>query len=65
MEKAPAVGQDLVDWLDAQFPEKLPDPASSEAMLHDLLRRQGQREVVNHLRSLVARQESKALRTVL
>jgi DNA-binding phage protein len=65
MEKPPAVGQDLVDWLDQQFPEKLPDPASAEAMLHDVLRKQGQREVVNHLRSLVARQESKALRTVL
>jgi hypothetical protein len=65
MEKPPAVGQDLVDWLDAQFPERLPDPASSEAMLHDVLRTQGQRSVVNHLRSLVTRQESKALRTVL
>jgi hypothetical protein len=65
MEKPPAIGQDLVDWLDAQFPEKLPAPASSEVMLQDLLRKQGQREVVDHLRSLVTRQESKALRTVL
>ena len=65
MEKPPAIGQDLVDWLDAQFPEKLPAPASSEVMLQDLLRKQGQREVVDHLRSLVTRQECKALRTVL
>ena len=65
MEKPPAIGQDLVDWLDAQFPEKLPARASSETMLQDLLRKQGQREVVDHLRSLVTRQESKALRTVL
>jgi hypothetical protein len=65
MDKAPAVGQDLVDWLDDQFPEKLPAPASSEAMLQDLLRKQGQREVVEHLRSLVSRQEKSALRTVL
>jgi hypothetical protein len=34
-------------------------------MLHELLRKQGQRVVVEHLKSLVARQERGNLRTVL
>lgn len=65
MEKPPAVGQDVVDWLNAQFPIVLPNDGTSEQMLHDVLRKQGQRQVIEHLQSLVTRQESKALRTVL
>lgn len=62
----PAVGQDLVEYLDSQFPATLPNPeGTSEHMLHQLLRRQGERKVVDHLRSLVARQERGNLRTVL
>jgi hypothetical protein len=65
MSKTPAVGQDLVDYLEGQFPESLPDHGTSEQMLHELLRKQGQRVVVEHLKSLVARQERGNLRTVL
>jgi hypothetical protein len=65
MSKPPAVGQDLVDYLEAAFPETLPTPGTSESMLHELLRKQGQREVIKHLTSLVSRQERGNLRTVL
>jgi hypothetical protein len=65
MSKSPAVGQDLVDYLEGQFPETLPTPGTSESMLHELLRKQGQRVVVEHLKSLVSRQERGNLRTVL
>lgn len=64
--RQPAVGQDLVDYLDGHFPPTLPNPeGTSEQLLHQLLRRQGERTVVDHLRSLVARQERGNLRTVL
>jgi hypothetical protein len=65
MSKPPAVGQDLVDYLEGQFPETLPTPGTSEHMLHELLRKQGQRVVVEHLKALVTRQERGNLRTVL
>ena len=64
--RTPAIGQDLVDYLEGQFPDALPQPeGTSEQLLHQLLRRQGAREVVDHLKSLVARQERGNLRTVL
>lgn len=66
MTKPPAVGQDLLDWLDGQFPDSLPEPiGTSEHLLHQLLRKQGHREVIKHLESLVTRQEKAALRTIL
>jgi hypothetical protein len=63
--KPPAVGQDLVDWLEQQFPEALPGEGSTEQMLHALLRKQGQRTIIEHIKSLVSRQERSALRTIL
>jgi hypothetical protein len=65
MSKPPAVGQDLVDYLEGQFPESLPTPGTSEQMLHQLLRKQGQREIIEHMKALVSRQERGNLRTVL
>lgn len=65
MSKPPAVGQDIVDYLEGQFPEALPAPGTSEEMLHRLLRKQGERTIIEHLKSLVARQERGNLRTVL
>ena len=64
--RAPAVGQDLLDYLEGQFPDELPKPEGTfEQLLATTLRKQGQREVVDHLKSLVARQERGNLRTVL
>jgi hypothetical protein len=65
MSKPPAVGQDLVDYLEGHFPATYPAPGTSESMLHELLRKQGELNVIEHLRSLIARQERGNLRTVL
>jgi hypothetical protein len=65
MSKPPAVGQDLVDYLEGHFPTTYPTPGTSEQMLHELLRKQGALDVIEHLKSLVVRQERGNLRTVL
>jgi len=65
--RQPAVGQDLVDYLEGQFPDSIStvSPGTSEHMLQQLLRKQGERLVIDHLKSLVTRQERANLRTVL
>lgn len=65
MTRPPAVGQDLVDYLDSQFPTAYPSRGTSEQMLHELLRKQGALDVIEHLKSLVSRQERGNLRNVL
>jgi hypothetical protein len=65
VSKRPAVGQDLVDYLELYFSEAIPPEGSSEQLLHKLLRKQGERVVIDHLKSLISRQERGNLRTVL
>jgi hypothetical protein len=65
LTKPPAVGQDLVDWLEHQFPACVPDEPTAERLIMEVCRKQGERRVLDHLRSLVSRQERDSLRTVL
>jgi hypothetical protein len=66
MTKPPAVGSDLVEYLEAQFAPVIPDEGgNSEQLLMETARKQGEKRVLDHLRSLVSRQERGALRTVL
>ena len=66
MSKPPAVGQDLVDYLEAHYAEdSIPPEGTSEQLLHKLLRKHGERMVIDHLKALVTRQERTNLRTVL
>ena len=65
MSKPPAVGQDLVDYLEVHFADNTAFTGTSEQMLQELLRKQGQRTIIEHLKALVVRQERGNLRTVL
>jgi hypothetical protein len=56
-EKTPYVPEELVDWLDARFPDRCPDPSDSD---REIWAKAGARRVVDTLRAMLRNQDQQA-----